>query len=226
MSGSTGGPSRLDPRSEPASLRTCLLSGGDSRRMGTDKAMLPHPSGGTWLEQALQLLASLGAPLTLVSRHRAHARLARQLNERLGLEIEVLLEPPPREGPLLALTRLMALYPGQRLLLAPVDMPRLGLESLRALVAAAEGGFDPDTIHLAHDGRRLQPLLGLYPATPSNRAAAEAFTGRGGRSLLRWLEQTRCVSAVELDPAQLLNANTPGDCSPGPGNGFRGSAPG
>ncbi|EAQ76552.1 MULTISPECIES: molybdenum cofactor guanylyltransferase [unclassified Synechococcus] len=226
MSGSIGGLSRLDPRPELASLRTCLLSGGDSRRMGTDKAMLSHPNGGTWLEQALQLLAGLGAPLTLVSRHRAHGRLARQLNERLGLEIEVLLEPPPREGPLLALTRLMALYPGQRLLLAPVDMPRLELESLRALVAAAEAGFDPDTIHLAHDGRRLQPLLGLYPATPSNRAAAEAFTGRGGRSLLRWLEQNRCVSAVELDPAQLLNANTPGDCRPGPGDGFSGSAPG
>ncbi|MCX5930992.1 MAG: molybdenum cofactor guanylyltransferase [Cyanobacteria bacterium] len=226
MNGAAAGQLRLDPRPQPAPLRTCLLSGGDSRRMGTDKALLPHPQGGTWLERALQLLAGLGAPLTLVSRHRSHGRLAHEVNRRLGLEIEVLLEPPPREGPLLALTRLMALHPGQRLLLAPVDMPRLQLESLRALVAAAEAGFDPDTIHLAHDGHRLQPLLGLYPATPSNRAAAEAFTGRGGRSLLRWLEQTRCVCAVNLDPAQLLNANTPADCGPAPGDGFSGSAPG
>jgi molybdopterin-guanine dinucleotide biosynthesis protein A len=185
--------------------------------MGTDKALLPHPEGGTWLEHALLLLADLGVPLTLVSRHRSHARLARQLRERHGLAIEVLLEPPPREGPLLALTRLMARHPGQRLLLAPVDMPRLRLESLRALVEAAEAGFDPDTIHLAHDGSRLQPLLGLYPATPSNRAEAEAFTGRGGRSLLRWLEQTRRVCAVPLEPAQLLNANTPADCAGDPG---------
>ncbi|MCT0248135.1 molybdenum cofactor guanylyltransferase [Synechococcus sp. CS-205] len=226
MNGSAGGPSRRDHRSQPAMLRACLLSGGDSRRMGTDKAMLSHPSGGTWLEQALTLLAGLGVPLTLVSRHRAHGSLACQLSARLELEIEVLLEPPPREGPLLALTRLMALHPGQRLLLAPVDMPRLQPEGLRALVAAAEAGFDPDTIHLAHDGHRLQPLLGLYPATPSNRAAAEAFTGRGGRSLLRWLEQTRRVSAVKLDPDQLLNANTPGDCVPGLSDGFSGSAPG
>ena len=44
----------------PGSLRCCLLSGGDSRRMGRDKALLPHPEGGTWLERSLGLLAAGG----------------------------------------------------------------------------------------------------------------------------------------------------------------------
>ena len=44
----------------PGSLRCCLLSGGDSRRMGRDKALLPHPEGGTWLERSLGLLADVG----------------------------------------------------------------------------------------------------------------------------------------------------------------------
>ena len=42
-----------------APLRCCLLSGGASQRMGTDKALLPHPEGGTWLERSLRLLLSL-----------------------------------------------------------------------------------------------------------------------------------------------------------------------
>ena len=49
-------------------LRCCLLSGGASRRMGHDKALLPHPEGGTWLSRSLLLLAQLEAPITLLSR--------------------------------------------------------------------------------------------------------------------------------------------------------------
>lgn len=74
----------------------------------------------------------------------------------------------------------MALHPGQRLLLAPVDMPRLELESLRALVAAAEAGFDPDTIHLAHDGRRLQPCwVSIRPLPPTERRRTPSPAGAG-----------------------------------------------
>ena len=57
-------------------LRSCLLSGGSSRRMGRDKALLHHPSGGTWLEHGLVTLAELGdktffMALILAAKHRA-----------------------------------------------------------------------------------------------------------------------------------------------------------
>ncbi|WP_216912617.1 MULTISPECIES: molybdenum cofactor guanylyltransferase [unclassified Synechococcus] len=190
-------------------LRACLLSGGASRRMGTDKALLPHPAGGTWLEFSLARLAALPLPITLLSHHRAHHDLARPLRDGQGQPITVLEEPPPREGPLLALDRLMTHHPGQGLLLCPVDMPWLEAATLEALVGAATG---PAAIHLAHDGRRLQPLLGVYPADPGLRARLGAFTAAGGRRLQDWLAG-EVVVPVALPAAGLRNANTPDDAT-------------
>ncbi|MDM7951789.1 MAG: molybdenum cofactor guanylyltransferase [Cyanobium sp. CZS 25K] len=197
-------------------LRACLLSGGASRRMGTDKALLPHPAGGTWLAFSLTRLAALPLPITLFSHHRAHHALAVPLRDGLGNAITTLEEPPPREGPLLALDRLMALYPDQGLLLCPVDMPWLETSALEALVAAATKAAAspsaPAAIHLAHDGRRLQPLLGVYPAHADRRRRLRSFTAAGGRRLQDWLAG-EAVVAVPLPPRGLRNANRPDDAS-------------
>jgi molybdopterin-guanine dinucleotide biosynthesis protein A len=197
-------------------LRACLLSGGASRRMGTDKALLPHPAGGTWLEFSLGRLAALPLPITLLSHHRAHHALAGPLRDGLGQPITVLVEPPPREGPLLALERLMAHHPGQGLLLCPVDMPWLEAAALEALLGAAAthagAAQTPAAIHLAHDGRRLQPLLGVYPVHPGLHRRLHAFTAAGGRRLQDWLAG-EAVVPVALPPAGLRNANRPDDAT-------------
>ena len=222
-------------------LRACLLSGGASRRMGQDKALLPHPEGGCWLERSLTLLAGLELPISLLSRHPRHLELARQWQETRtqawqGREIattqalgrqpepvaghsdpaqarwfEVLEEPPPREGPLLALQRLMQAHPDQRLLLCPVDMPWLTLEVLQRLVAASDA--DPMAIQLAEDGERLQPLLGIYPSQARRRLALAEATANGERRLQTWLAGQPC-RAVRFDPRTLRNVNWPEEWLP------------
>jgi molybdenum cofactor guanylyltransferase len=187
-------------------LRACLLSGGESRRMGRDKALLPHPEGGTWLERSLCLLAQLEAPITLLSRHLEHLDLAQQVARQLGPTITALAEPPPWEGPLLALYRLMQRHPDERLLLCPVDMPELSLAALHALLAAA--AESPTRLHLAHDGERLQPLLGLYPSSAPIRAPLTAAVERGERRLQNWLVELPC-QVVPLDPGAIRNVNRP-----------------
>lgn len=193
---------------DSAPLRACLLSGGASRRMGTDKALLPHPAGGTWLEFSLGRLAALPLPITLVSHHRAHQDLARPLRDGLGQPITVLEEPPPREGPLLALDRLMGHHPGEALLLCPVDMPWLEAAILEALLEAARAR--PGRVHAAHDGTRLQPLLAVVPADAAHRRSLAAVLASGERSLQLWMAQVGC-EAVLLAPAALRNANHPQD---------------
>lgn len=181
-------------------LRPCLLSGGESRRMGRDKALLPHPEGGTWLRRSLVLLQCLGEPVSLLSRHPAHQALAQTLG------VIAIAEPPPWDGPLRALARLMAHYPEARLLLCPVDMPHLDGASLRALVAASDA--DPATIHLAHDGERLQPLLAVVPSPAPWRDQLTAAVDRGERRLQHWLTAMP-HRPLPLDPHAIRNVNQP-----------------
>ena len=192
-------------------LRACLLSGGASRRMGCDKALLPHPDGGSWLEQSLKRLAGCGAPITLLTSRPQHLNQALTLAAQLPVPLLALAEPPPRQGPLPALARLMAIHAGQRLLLCPVDMPWLDDASLASLLTAAvQGGDSADVLHLAHDGERLQPLLGLYPATAARRRRLGQALAAGERRLQAWLAGERW-QAVPLDATALRNANRPAD---------------
>lgn len=191
-----------------AAVRACLLSGGASRRMGRDKAGLPHPQGGTWLEGTLRLLAALQRPITLVTRHRGHRLTAEDLAMELRVPLVTVLEDGPQEGPLQALAPLMELYPDQVLLVCPVDMPWLDLASLRVLLRAA--AQEPERIHVAHDGERLQPLLGLYPTDARHRTSLAAFVAPGGRSLLRWLKLVG-HRTVPLPADAMRNCNHPED---------------
>ncbi|MFN9622639.1 MAG: molybdenum cofactor guanylyltransferase [Cyanobacteriota bacterium] len=205
----------------PLPLRGCLLSGGASRRMGRDKALLPHPEGDTWLERQLRLLAALGAPVTLLSGWPAHHERAAALGTPLpsrGVPLELLPEPlvsPDRPGggkpagPLVALARLMEAHPEEHLLLCPIDRPALTLHSLRALVAASSA--EPAAIWIAapdQPGVPPQPLVGLYPSDANRRRCLGEALARGERGLQRWLagERTRLVT---LPASDLANVNTP-----------------
>ena len=191
----------MQPPSPP--LRCCLLSGGASRRMGRDKGLLPHPDGGTWLEHTLRLLAELDAPITLLSRWPEHLALARSLEI---CQLETIEEPPPWEGPLLALHRLMEQHPDEQLLLCPVDMPHLDANALETLVIASES--TPGVIHVAHDGSRSQPLLGIYPSQESVRMDLAKAVEAGERRLQRWLG-TQPYRDLVLSPGTIRNINSP-----------------
>ena len=193
-----------------APLRCCLISGGSSRRMGCDKALLSHPEGGSWLERTLLLLAQLQAPIALLSRHGPHLERSEALQAELKaryVALELIAEPPPWEGPLLALHRLMQQHPNEQLLLCPVDMPDLSLAALQALLVDAATG-SPTRLRLAHDGERLQPLLGLYPSSPPIRAHLAAAVQRGERRLQSWLVELP-YQVVPLDPRAIRNVNRP-----------------
>lgn len=207
-------------------LRCCLLSGGASRRLGRDKALLPHPEADTWLERQLRLLAALGAPVSLLSGWPAHRERAAGLVAPFaacGIPLEFLPEPeeppplakstPPHRdrrpaGPLVALARLMAVHPEARLLLCPIDLPALTAVHLRELLAASRA--DPAAIWIAAPDQPSlppQPLVGLYPSDAGRRQRLGAAVERGERGLRRWLA-TEVVRLHPLPAMALTNVNT------------------
>ena len=154
------------------------------------------------------LLAAQGMPVTLLSRHGEHRQRAQALALRHGLAIEALDEPPPWEGPLPALARLMDHHPHQRLLLCPVDMPGLTAAALQELRAAADAAGG--AIVVAHDGECLQPLLGAYPSGDTQRHQLATALANGERRLQRWLA-SQPHRTVPLASAALRNLNHQAD---------------
>lgn len=172
--------------------------------MGQDKALLPHPAGGTWLSHTVGLLAVLQAPITVCSHHPLHRTLLHDLPQ----PVELTQEPQPGQGPLHALHHLMGLHPGEQLLLCAVDMPWLDPASLRTLQNAGQGA--PHALLVASDGERLHPMPGIYPATPSHHGSLGQFLASGRRSLLGWLDGLP-FEIVPLDAGALHNCNSPAD---------------
>jgi molybdopterin-guanine dinucleotide biosynthesis protein A len=115
------------------------------------------------------------------------------------------------------LGRLAQHYPSERLLLCPVDMPWLTLEALNQLRQAGEA--EPESLLLAHDGERAQPLLLVLPLAPALRHDLQHGLETGERRLQSWLARHPCRE-VRLDPRALCNVNRPEEWWSAPGAGW------
>jgi len=188
----------LDP-TEPAETRqeglgAILLTGGASRRLGTDKATLAL--GGTTLAQ----------------------RAAAVLHEITPLAVEVgpgvsglpaVLEDPPGTGPLAAFAAgLHAL--GDRIAAAivlAVDMPGVTAAVLRRL---ADHPAPPGAAVVPVSVTRYQPLCARYPATIAG-GAADALLADGTRSMHALLDRLVIVEITDLDDSVFIDVDTPAD---------------
>lgn len=134
-----------------------LLAGGESRRMGRDKAAIVFEGGPLWQRQ-MELLRSLRPERIFVS--------ARQKPSWLPLDTELLLDEPPSRGPLSGLTRALERMQTSHLVVLAVDMPFMTGGQMRVLwsLATIGGGVLPVI------GNRAEPLAAIYP-----REASSAF---------------------------------------------------
>ncbi|MFL6516074.1 MAG: molybdenum cofactor guanylyltransferase [Chthoniobacterales bacterium] len=131
-------------------LSAVLLAGGESRRFGSDKAIMSFRGTPMWKRQ-IQLLQSLAPAELLVS--------ARTDPAWRPSDARFVADRPPFHGPLSGLVAAMAAMRGTHLLALAVDMPlmpRSCLQQMCDLISLGRGV-------VPYTGLRAEPLAAIYP---------------------------------------------------------------
>ena len=195
-------------------VRGYVLAGGQSRRMGTDKALIPV-NGVTAVERQCRLLEPLCPQGVFV----AGARFA----PAPDFSWHVIQDPTLDSGPITGI--LSALRHAQRgiALIVAVDLWSLTPDTIAAVVQAMtsqsgsdQGGvkdskFDLSYTHSAEDSSSMgaQPLCAAWRVETSLPIIAEQFD-LGERSVMRaWSNLHR--HPVSVPESHIANINTPPD---------------
>jgi molybdopterin-guanine dinucleotide biosynthesis protein A len=132
------------------SISAVLLAGGESRRMGRDKANLLWRGRPLWEWQIEKLRALRPLKVLLSIRTDPEWRPA---------DVEVIVDLPPSRGPLSGLAAALAATDANHLLALAIDMPFMTTEHLRYLSDLAAGGIGVVPVI---DGK-AEPLCAIYP---------------------------------------------------------------
>jgi molybdenum cofactor guanylyltransferase len=132
-------------------ISAVLLAGGESRRMGTDKAALLFRGKPLWQIQ-LDLLSKLEPTEILIS--------ARTDPAWRPSGVQFVVDAAPSRGPLSGLTASISRIRTGHLLALAVDMPFMTERYLRSLCDQIESGRGV----LPLFGDRAEPLAAIYPA--------------------------------------------------------------
>lgn len=147
-----------------SSFDAVVMAGGFSRRMGTDKAALPHPiSKLPLLEHQLRLLAELHPRRRFVS-----ARIKQPL-PTLPTDV-TRIDDDGEHGPLGGIIATLEASDSEHLLVIAVDLPQLTRETLEQLLNPAPLA---DSGAVATSPNGIEPLVAIYPrqALPAMQAA-------------------------------------------------------
>jgi len=170
-----------------------VLAGGRSRRMGTDKSMLPV-AGRPMIEHICRQLQGTFTRV-LISANDA---------EKFSfLGLDVIPDRIPDQGPLMAVASALEASESELNLVVSCDIPRIGLPVARRLLVEAG---EADAVIPVTEDERQQPLFAVYRR--SARRCMEQALASGARRLSDIYNLCR-VRFIELeDTGWFANLNT------------------
>ncbi len=183
-------------------LSAVILAGGQSRRMGCDKAWVEF-QGKPFIKVALEKVRRLGASDVFISG-RPGADYS-SLHERMLVDLE------PGNGPLGGIERALreALHP--LVLVLPVDLPQMSLEFLQKLISRC----DQHTGVVPRHSGALEPLVAVYPSRCHSYAAHALASGQFAvRDFATACLKERAVRPMHIESNETRyfhNCNTPAD---------------
>jgi molybdenum cofactor guanylyltransferase len=192
-----------------AQYNAMILTGGQSRRMGEDKARLKI--GGTPLLRRVYDTAASGAACVYIV-------VTTDDYSDLLPPAAHLIPDLQSQGPLTGFAQgLAAMAPDSRsdwLLLLACDLPLLTAATVHqwtaglATLPPETGAYLPRGV--SNDGKGWDPLCGFY-RPDAIRASLEQAVAQGERSFQRWLAGVAVAELMVADRRVLANCNTPAD---------------
>jgi molybdopterin-guanine dinucleotide biosynthesis protein A len=187
------------------SFSAAILAGGQSHRMGTDKAWL-ELDGQPLLVRQLETARAAGAAELLIS--------GRAGVDYGGLNGRVLLDEFPHAGPLAGLERALAAASFPLLLALAVDMPHITPAFLREILGVCDSscGVIPQV------EQRLEPLVAFYPRAchPRARYLLQQQVGASPRQLAQECVDNGTVTIYQVSPTdawRFCSWNRPSDAT-------------
>jgi molybdopterin-guanine dinucleotide biosynthesis protein A len=182
-------------------LTAMLLAGGQSRRMGTDKATLMVNGERLWQRQ-LGVLREVAPDVLWIS--------ARVRPDWCPEDVGVILDEPPSQGPLSGIVAALTRLRTSHLLALAIDMPQMTGAHIRKLWSYVEMGRGV----VAINENWFEPLCAIYAAEASD--AARRALSQGQLSLQDFaqnLSHRGCTKSYEIPESEkhlYLNLNEPG----------------
>lgn len=177
-----------------------VLAGGQSRRMGTDKALL-QVDGETQLSRAVALLER-HLPRVFVSTR------AEQRDDPERQRYRQIVDRYQDLGPVAGILSAMQEYPDVGWLVVACDLPNVDDTAISELLSARDPA-KPFTAYTSdHDGLP-EPLCAVY--APHAEPIVSRFVGDGTRCPRKMLIRSDTQLMEQRNPRSLDNVNTPED---------------
>lgn len=183
-------------------LSAVLLAGGESRRMGRDKAQVLFGDESLWQRQ-IRTLREL-QPQTLYVSARARPAW-------LPAGTEFVMDEPPSRGPLSGIAAALERTVTSHLVTLAIDMPFITTIDLLSLVAKVRTNYG--IVPMIDE--RAEPLAAIYPKDASvDCAAALQSSDTSLQKLVKQLAKLGKIELMYLPPDmgdRYLSLNTPAD---------------
>ena len=176
-------------------IEAVILAGGQSRRMGRDKALLPFGAYSTLAEYQYRRLQPLFDRVSLSAKER-----------KFPFDAPVIPDQSPEISPMIALASILGRSRADGVFLLGVDMPFVPEEIIEALKEAFDRSPDA-AIVAAGNPEGIEPLCAIY--RPQILPRVERLLERKIHRLHTLLDEMNTLKIVREDPRAFANLNRP-----------------
>ena len=184
----------------PEPLSGLVLAGGQSRRMGSDKAALVS-GGATQLERAVGLLGHHVDEVFASTN-------ASQAGDTVRKPFPQIIDRYEDLGPVAGILSAMAAHPDRAWLVLACDLPHIDDETIEFLLRLASAELPVTAFRSVVDGLP-EPLCAVY--RPAARITIERFVADGIKCPRKMLINSPTLLLEQPRPGALHNINTPDD---------------